>query len=252
MDITRINYTVDTCSIPSIEFYENLWTIIHDAMSILVVQNDPGFVSNYWVQEYLLPTPAFPCCVFDSISALKTQKRKMIWCKRQIITPYNCQPWPPMTWRQDALKDFINWTCQMRRVPGNFWGPRRMSGFLFSKTNSPTAMHKWLDFCVSFLGPWCVWIHDFVETSTFIETEDSLAGNEWLERPSVFPACMVQTPNREQIGSFLRELNPVDISTIFQMKGRLCGRCQHPFLQVLRRLFPYMAGAPCCTLAVDF
>ena len=34
---------------------------------------------------------------------------------------------PSFSWSQDALKDFINWTCQMRRVPGN--QPQCISGW---------------------------------------------------------------------------------------------------------------------------
>lgn len=62
-------------------------------------------------------------------------------------------------------------------------------------------------------------------------------------------------PNREQIGSFLWELWGRHLYHLpaFMLKGRPCGRCQHPFLQVLRRVWhPYMAGVwrPCCTLTV--
>ena len=108
--------------------------------------NDPGFVSNYWVREYICfqPLPSWLCVRLKQstlLSRVSALNRKMIWCKRQIISqkitvqyianldlclfsqpspPFFWDQPPPMTFRhQDVLKDFINWTCQMRRVPGN-------------------------------------------------------------------------------------------------------------------------------------
>lgn len=169
-------YTVDTCSMPSIEFYENLWTIIQAAMSILVVQNDPGFVSNHWVWEYLLPTPAFPGCVFDSKRAHFFQG-SLLWRLRT-------GKWYGAKDRSSAKKQLCNilptltFVCFPNQVPlflrstspHHFWPPGRLEGFHQldlsdeESARQPTAMLFEYTTYVC-MQPWVG-----VETSTFVET----------------------------------------------------------------------------------
>ena len=224
MDITRINYTVDTCSMPSIEFNENLWTIIHDAMSILVVQNDPGFVSNYWVREYLCVRLKQSTFQGSLLWRLRTGKwdgakdksspHRTVQYIANLDLCLLSQPSPPFL-RSTSPHDVS--------TPGRLEGYHQLDLSDEESARQPTAMHKWLGF-VSLS-----WAHDVfeyttyvcmqpwvgVETSTFVETEDSLAGNEWLERPSVFPACMVHIQIENRLGLFFGSYE-VDISTIFQ------------------------------------
>lgn len=149
------------------------------------------------------------------LSRVSALNRKMIWCKRQIITPYNCaiycQPWLVFVFPTKSPFFLRSTSPHDVSPPGRLEGFHQLDLSDEESARQPTAMRKWLGF-VSLS-----WAHDVfeyttyvcmqpwvgVETSTFVETENSLAGNEWLERPSVFPARMVHIQIENRLGLFL-------------------------------------------------
>lgn len=138
---------------------------------------------------------------FSRVSALKTQNRKiMIWCKRQIISQKT-------TVQYIANLDF----CLFSQPSPPFFEINLPPPLLATRT-------PWR---ISSIGPvrWgecqatnrnVVWIHHLCLYAALSRRWNldfrrdlgrRLAGNEWLERPSVFPARMVQIQIENRLGA---------------------------------------------------
>ena len=134
--------------------------------------NDPGFVSNYWVREYICfqPLPSWLCVRLKQstlLSRVSALNRKMIWCKRQIISQkitvqyianldlcLFSQPSPPFFLRSTSPHDFS--------PPGRLEGFHQLDLSDEESARQPTAMHKWL----GFVSLSCA--HDVFEYTTYV------------------------------------------------------------------------------------